>query len=71
MRLKIFDAFTPPSHHGHPGIGREAERNRLLLMGLMTTAGWDFFRNQWWHYLLFNARQYPVLSDSVLPQPMM
>ena len=40
-----FDAFTPLSHHGNPGIGLAAESNRLLLMGLMTTAGWDFYRN--------------------------
>jgi len=58
-----FDAFTPRSHHGAVGITREAERNRLLLLGLMTTAGWDFYRNEWWHYQLFDARRYPLLSD--------
>lgn len=62
-----FDAFTPLSHHGNGGIPAEAQRNRHLLMGLMTTAGWDFYRNEWWHYQLFNARaRHPVLSDSVL-----
>jgi D-alanyl-D-alanine dipeptidase len=66
-----FDAFTPLSHHGNPGIGTEAERNRLLLMGLMTTAGWDFYRNEWWHYQLFEARDYPLFSDADLPEPMM
>jgi D-alanyl-D-alanine dipeptidase len=30
--------------------------NRLLLMGLMTAAGWDFYRNEWRHYQLFDAR---------------
>lgn len=62
-----FDAFTPLSHHGNQGISAEAQRNRHLLMGLMTTAGWDFYRNEWWHYQLFNARaHHPVLSDTVL-----
>lgn len=62
-----FDAFTPLSHHGNQSIPAEAQRNRHLLMGLMTTAGWDFYRNEWWHYQLFNARaRHPVLSDSVL-----
>lgn len=62
-----FDAFTPLSHHGNQAIGAEAQRNRHLLMGIMTTAGWDFYRNEWWHYQLFNARaRHPVLSDSVL-----
>jgi D-alanyl-D-alanine dipeptidase len=60
-----FDAFTPLSHHGNQKIHAEAQRNRLLLMGIMTTAGWDFYRNEWWHYQLFNARQkYPLYSDA-------
>ncbi|MDP6110003.1 MAG: D-alanyl-D-alanine dipeptidase [Rhodospirillales bacterium] len=66
-----FDAFTPRSHHGNLSIGVEAQRNRALLIGLMTTADWDFYRNEWWHYQLFYARRYPVLSDSVLPDGMM
>ncbi|MBC7906978.1 MAG: D-alanyl-D-alanine dipeptidase [Rhodospirillaceae bacterium] len=62
-----FDAFTPLSHHGNQGISPEAQMNRHVLMGIMTTAGWDFYRNEWWHYQLFNARaRYPVLSDSIL-----
>lgn len=59
-----FDAFTPLSHHGAAGISPEATRNRVLLMGIMTTAGWDFYRNEWWHYQLFNSRQYPLIHDA-------
>ena len=67
-----FDAFTPRSHHGCLDIGAEAQRNRAILMGIMTSAGWDFYRNEWWHYQMFDARRrYPVFSDSVLPRPMM
>lgn len=67
-----FDDFTPQAHHGAMGISAEAQRNRALLLGLMTSAGWDFFRNEWWHYQMFRARaRYPVLSDRVLPEPMM
>jgi len=61
-----FDAFTPRSHHGAPGLHRQAERNRLLLLGIMTTAGWDFYRNEWWHYQLFDSRRYPLHSDASL-----
>lgn len=62
-----FDAFTPLSHHGNQAISPEAQRNRHLLMGIMTTAGWDFYQNEWWHYQLFNPRaKCPVLSDSIL-----
>ncbi|MEE2761544.1 MAG: M15 family metallopeptidase, partial [Pseudomonadota bacterium] len=66
-----FDDFSPLSHHGNTGIAAEAEHNRALLIGLMTTAGWDFYRNEWWHYQLFDASRLPVLSDSVLDEPMM
>jgi D-alanyl-D-alanine dipeptidase len=61
-----FDEFSPRSHHGALDIPAEALRNRHLLMGLMTTAGWDFYRNEWWHYQQFDPRRHPVLSDSVL-----
>jgi len=66
-----FDAFTPLSHHGSVAVPEQAQRNRFLLLGLMTAAGFDFFRNEWWHYQMFDSRRYPVLSDSVLPAPMM
>ncbi len=62
-----FDEFHPRSHHGRLDINAEAQRNRLLLMGIMTTAGWDFYRNEWWHYQLFNSRQYPLFDDADAP----
>ena len=40
-------------------------------MGIMTTAGWDFYRNEWWHYQLFNALDYALVEDADLPEPMM
>jgi D-alanyl-D-alanine dipeptidase len=67
-----FDAFTPLSHHGNRQISPEAQRNRHLLLGLMSAAGWDFYDKEWWHYQLFNARaKYPLISDSALPEKMM
>ena len=65
-----FDSFTPLSHHANTAIGVEAQRNRLVLLGLMTAAGWDFYRNEWWHYQLFDARSYPVLGNSDIDTPM-
>lgn len=66
-----FDAFTPLSHHGHTDVSAAAQRNRFLLMGLMTAAGWDFYRNEWWHYQLFDARRFPLIADADLPVSMM
>ena len=66
-----FDSFRPQSHHGRTDIPVEAQRNRFQLLGLMTAAGWDFYRNEWWHYQLFEARRLPLLSDSALERGLM
>ena len=66
-----FDAFTPLSHHGRTDVSVTAQRNRLLLIGLMTAAGWDFYRNEWWHYQLFDSRRYPLIDDGQAAPPMM
>lgn len=65
-----FDAFTPKSHHGNTLVSPLAQKNRLLLMGVMTTAGWDFYRNEWWHYQLFDSRDYELFGDADLSEPM-
>ena len=67
-----FDDMRPLSWHGATNISSQAQRNRALLLGVMTAAGFDYFRNEWWHYQLFKPRgRYPVLSDSVLPVGLM
>lgn len=67
-----FDAFTPRSAHGCTEVSAEAQQNRLLLLGLMTAAGWDFYRDEWWHYQLPNARaEYPLLGDADMETEMM
>lgn len=67
----VFDDFTPHAHHGAAGLGREAQANRMTLLGLMTAAGWDYYRNEWWHYQLFDSRRYPLVADGALCAPMM
>ena len=67
-----FDDMRPASWHGDTDIPVPAQRNRTILLGLMTAAGFDFYRNEWWHYQLFKPRgRYPVLSDSVLSEGLM
>lgn len=61
-----FDAFTPLSHHGSLDVSAPAQANRFMLLGIMTAAGWDFYRNEWWHYQLFNSRRYPLYSLSLI-----
>ncbi len=62
-----FDAFTPASHHGNMDVGPQAQRNRIVLLGLMSAAGWDFYAKEWWHYQLFASRDYALLDDACLP----
>jgi zinc D-Ala-D-Ala dipeptidase len=52
------DAFTPPSNHAGIVVSL-AQKNRSLLLGLMSGAGWDFYGNECWHYQLFNQGHYP------------
>ena len=65
-----FDALTPDSHHGAE-VAPEAQRNRHVLLGIMSTAGWDFYKNEWWHYQLFDARDYPIVAQADLSHPVM
>jgi D-alanyl-D-alanine dipeptidase len=66
-----FDAFSPLSNHGCTAVSPAAQRNRFLLLGLMSAAGWDFYGNEWWHYQLFDPGRYPLLGDEDAPAPMM
>ena len=58
-----FDEFSRLSYHGNLEISDEAYKNRLLLLGIMTDSGWDFYRNEWWHYQLFNSKNYDVIEN--------
>lgn len=61
-----FDDMTPASHHGRADPALEIQRNRALLLGVMTAAGWDHNRYEWWHYQLPDAGGYPLLSESAV-----
>ncbi len=68
---RALDAFTPLSAHGCTLIPAEARRNRLLLLGLMTAAGWDCYPEEWWHYQLPAHAGYPLLSDADMKTAML
>lgn len=55
-----FDEFSQKAFHGNKDISEIAQKNRILLLEIMTKAGFDFFENEWWHYQLFNARKYDI-----------
>ena len=58
-----FDCLKNKSYHGSTDVSVSAQKNRIILLGIMTTAGWDFYKNEWWHYQLFNSKKWPLLSD--------
>lgn len=60
-----FDEMTPQSGHARCDIAPQAQRNRCLLLGIMTGAGWDHHPHEWWHYNLPEPTRYPKLSDKV------
>ncbi|MBU6140297.1 MAG: D-alanyl-D-alanine dipeptidase [Proteobacteria bacterium] len=59
-----FDEFSDLAFHNCEKISVEAQRNRLLFLGLMTSAGFDFYSKEWWHYQLFKPREYQVVKSS-------
>ncbi len=61
-----FDAFTPLSWHRCIDVSVTAQRHRLLLLGLMTAAGFDWYSHEWWHYSLYNAKTRPLIDDATL-----
>ncbi len=58
-----FDEFSNLAHHGSQEISPIAQRNRALLLGLMTMSGFDYYQLEWWHYQLHDARRLPLYSD--------
>lgn len=59
----VFDAMTERSHHGRTDLTTQQQRNRALLLGVMSGAGWDHYATEWWHYQLPDPERYPLLSD--------
>ncbi|WP_029010883.1 D-alanyl-D-alanine dipeptidase [Azospirillum halopraeferens] len=66
-----FDAMTERSHHGRTDLDPAARRNRALLLGVMTAAGWQHYPYEWWHYQLPDAGRYPLLTDGAAGSRMM
>jgi zinc D-Ala-D-Ala dipeptidase len=56
-----FDDFTEQSHHSAV-VTPEIAKNRYMLLGIMLTAGWDFYNNEWWHYQMFIPREFPLIE---------
>ncbi len=56
-----FDELSDLANHNSDKISVEQLKNRNILLSIMTLAGFDFYRMEWWHYQLFEARKYPII----------
>ena len=61
-----FDEMSTLAAHGTFTLPPEAQRNRLLLLGLMRTAGFAHYDAEWWHYQLPDAERYPPLCAAAV-----
>ena len=59
-----FDDFRPLAHHGNEQVSGEAQKNRLILAGVMSIAGFDSLTTEWWHYQLRDAENYPIIENT-------
>ena len=58
-----FDYLYKESYHGNIKLSVTAQKNRLILLGIMTASGWDFYKNEWWHYQLYNSKKWPLINN--------
>lgn len=66
-----FDDFTDASYHKSMAVSAEAQKNRILLCGLMRLAGWNHNTIEWWHYQLPEHKTYPLINDELVCREIM
>jgi D-alanyl-D-alanine dipeptidase len=57
------DTMTPASHHFYAGHAAPVQVNRMLLLTIMLEAGFVHHPNEWWHYQLPDANQFPLIDS--------
>jgi D-alanyl-D-alanine dipeptidase len=60
-----FDELSSLAFHDCNEVSDVAAKNRKILLEIMTGAGFDFYSKEWWHYQLFDPRQYPVVDKQI------
>ena len=60
-----FDDFTQKAHQDYDQFPEEVLKNRALLKKIMTHAGFNSLRTEWWHYTYPGThQQYPLIDLS-------
>ncbi len=65
-----FDDMSPRSHPTCLDVSRTALSNRMLLAGIMTSAGFQGIATEWWHFQLPDPDSWPLIDERSLPQPL-
>ena len=58
-----FDEFSNLAFHDCEKISKSVQENRKKLLEIMTKAGFDSYSKEWWHYQLFNPRDYEIIAS--------
>ncbi|MBL6665249.1 MAG: D-alanyl-D-alanine dipeptidase [Rickettsiales bacterium] len=58
-----FDEFSSLAFHDCDDISKLAQENRKNLLEIMTKAGFDFYSKEWWHYQLFQPREFEIIAN--------
>ncbi len=59
------DTMTPASHHFYAALPAAILVNRMYLLTIMLEAGFVHHPNEWWHYQLPDAHDFPLISSEV------
>lgn len=57
-----FDDFSNKAHHSYEGLSQTKRKNRNLLKSTMTKEGFIPLSSEWWHYMIKNWQDYPILD---------
>jgi zinc D-Ala-D-Ala dipeptidase len=57
-----FDNFSDTAHRAFTNLPEEVLQNRLLLKKIMEQHGFKALDTEWWHYSLFNAKEFELLD---------
>ena len=58
-----YDAFTPASHRGFPGLDGAARANRARLDRAMAKEGFVGLPTEWWHFDAPDWERFPIDDD--------
>jgi D-alanyl-D-alanine dipeptidase len=57
------DTMSTASHHFHAAHPVDIQLNRMKLLTIMLEAGFVHHPNEWWHYQLPDAKEFPLIDS--------